>query len=214
MSPTSAVSSSSVVPLAAGPISYVPVVLCGGSGTRLWPLSRNGMPKQFLVLHGNQSLFQMAVDRLLGLVDGTLTCNAPLIVTNEAHRFMVADQLRELAQAASAQQLLEPEGRNTAPAITLAALVANQTGEDPVIVVSPADQIVTDQPAFTAALRGAVRRAATGALVVLGVAPHAPRNGVWLYSLPRQGWHSRRVYRGAVCRETRCGHRKSLPRKR
>jgi mannose-1-phosphate guanylyltransferase / mannose-6-phosphate isomerase len=177
MSPTSAVSSSAATPLASGPVSYVPVVLCGGSGTRLWPLSRNGMPKQFLVLHGNQSLFQMAVDRLLGLADATLTCSAPLIVTNEAHRFMVADQLRELVKAASAQQLLEPEGRNTAPAITLAALVANQTGHDPVLVVSPADQIVTDLPAFTTALRSAVRRAATGALVVLGVPPTRPETG-------------------------------------
>jgi len=158
-------------------LSFVPVVLCGGSGTRLWPLSRNGFPKQFLVLHGNQSLFQMALTRLAGLAgDGFLGAD-PLVITNEAHRFLAADQLREVARYDQARLLLEPEGRNTAPAITLAALAAMAQGQDPVLVVSPADQVVTDVAAYTTALRRAITCAANGSLTILGVPPTHPETG-------------------------------------
>ena len=158
-------------------LSFVPVVLCGGSGTRLWPLSRNGFPKQFLVLHGNQSLFQMAVQRLAGLSSPDMQGAAPMVITNEAHRFLAADQLREINRYDQAQLLLEPEARNTAPAITLAALAAQQNGDDPVLVVSPADQVVTDRQAFTAALRTAIQCAARGAVTTLGVTPTHPETG-------------------------------------
>jgi len=158
-------------------LSFVPVVLCGGSGTRLWPLSRNGFPKQFLVLHGNQSLFQMAVQRLTGLSSADMHGTAPMVITNEAHRFLAADQLREINCYDQAKLLLEPEARNTAPAITLAALAAQQNGEDPVLVVSPADQVVTDRQAFTTALRTAIQCAARGAVTTLGVTPTHPETG-------------------------------------
>ena len=132
------------------------------------------------MLHGNQSLFQMAIERLAGLGTSVLKGSAPLVITNEAHRFLAADQLREIGQYDSARLLLEPEGRNTAPAITLAALAASaaaQHGEDPVLVVSPADQVVTDVPAFTAALRDAIACAANGSITILGVTPTHPETG-------------------------------------
>jgi len=158
-------------------LSFVPVVLCGGSGTRLWPLSRNGFPKQFLVLHGNQSLFQMALTRLSGLSGEGFSSMDPLVITNEAHRFLAADQLREVAQYDRARLLLEPEGRNTAPAITLAALAAIAQHQDPVLVVSPADQVVTDISAYTNALRDAIVSASRGSVTILGVPPTHPETG-------------------------------------
>ena len=153
-----------------------PVVMAGGSGTRLWPLSRSGFPKQFLVLSGNTSLFQQAVARLNGLADSHIDVAAPVVVGNEEHRFLVLDQLREIKSDPSAV-LLEPMGRNTAPAVTLAALQALESGHDPVLVVTPADQTVTDGAAFTASLRRAVRAAADGAITILGVTPDAPETG-------------------------------------
>src|SRR5689334_3921100 len=119
-------------------INVQPVVMAGGSGTRLWPLSRAQHPKQFLVLQGNTSLFQQAVQRLNGLAGADIRVAAPCIVGNEEHRFLVLDQLREL-DVPPATLLLEPTGRNTAPAMTLAALQATEGGADPVLVVSPAD---------------------------------------------------------------------------
>jgi len=165
------------MPDSSSTLSFVPVILCGGSGTRLWPLSRNGYPKQFLVLQGNESLFQLAVARLNDLAGSGLTSDPALIVTNEAHRFLATEQLREIHQADSTKLLLEAQGRNTAPAITLAALAALEQGDDPVMVVSPADQIVTNRPAFTKALRQAIARAAAGPLVVLGVPPKTAETG-------------------------------------
>ncbi len=153
-----------------------PVIMAGGSGTRLWPLSRAQHPKQFLVLHGNRSLFQQAATRLSGLADDDITVDAPCIVGNEEHRFLLLDQLRELGLP-PATVLLEPMGRNTAPAMTLAALHARTDGHDPVLVVSPADQTVVDEAAFTAALQRAVRAAAGGAIVILGVTPDRPETG-------------------------------------
>jgi mannose-1-phosphate guanylyltransferase / mannose-6-phosphate isomerase len=153
-----------------------PVIMAGGSGTRLWPLSRSGFPKQFLVLSGNTSLFQQAVSRLLGLAEAGIEVGAPLVVGNEEHRFLVLDQLRELQTEPSAV-LLEPVGRNTAPAVTLAALHALDSGQDPVLVVTSADQTVTDGAAFTASLRRAVRSAAEGAITILGVTPDRPETG-------------------------------------
>jgi mannose-1-phosphate guanylyltransferase/mannose-6-phosphate isomerase len=157
-------------------IPVTPVVMAGGSGTRLWPLSRAGYPKQFLVLAGNQSLLQQAVARLAALAGDGVEVGAPLIVGNEEHRFMVLDQLREL-MIEPAAVLLEPAGRNTAPALTLAALQAVQGGADPVLAVTPADQTVTDGAAFTRALRAAVRQAAGGAITILGVTPGRPETG-------------------------------------
>lgn len=154
-----------------------PVVMAGGSGTRLWPLSRSGFPKQFLVLGGgSHSLFQQAVGRLMALGGDGVVVGAPVIVGNDEHRFMVLDQLRDMAVEPGAV-LLEPVGRNTAPAVTLAALQALEAGADPVLVVTPSDQTVTDEAAFTAALRRAVASAAEGAIVILGIEPDRPETG-------------------------------------
>jgi mannose-1-phosphate guanylyltransferase / mannose-6-phosphate isomerase len=157
-------------------IDVQPVVMAGGSGTRLWPLSRSGFPKQFLVLSGNTSLFQQAVTRLQGLADAQIDVTAPMVVGNEEHRFMVLDQLREMKTAPGAV-LLEPMGRNTAPAVTLAALQALEGGADPVLVVTSSDQTVTDGAAFTKALRAAVHQAAQGAIAILGITPDRPETG-------------------------------------
>ena len=157
-------------------ISVQPVVMAGGSGTRLWPLSRAGYPKQFLVLSGDASLFQQAVRRLARVATADIEVGPPCIVGNEAHRFLVLDQLRELGVEPSGV-LLEPVGRNTAPALTLAALAAAEGGLDPVLVVTPSDQTVTDEPAFTAALQRAVLLAADNAIVILGVRPDRPETG-------------------------------------
>lgn len=129
-------------------INTRPVILCGGSGTRLWPLSRSGFPKQFLCLTGKESLFQEAAQRLMALACEDLDVGSPYIVTNEEHRFLALEQLREIGVAPDAA-LLEPVGRNTAPALTLAALAAVENGDDPVLVVTPADQTVADASAFT-----------------------------------------------------------------
>jgi len=159
------------------PLAVWPVVMAGGSGTRLWPLSRSGFPKQFLVLgHDSQSLFQQAVARLLALGGDGIEVARPLVVGNEEHRFMVLDQLRDM-RAEPQAVILEPMGRNTAPAVTLAALQALEAGADPVMVVTPADQTVTDEAAFTAALRRAVSAAGDGAVVILGIAPDKPETG-------------------------------------
>jgi mannose-1-phosphate guanylyltransferase/mannose-6-phosphate isomerase len=159
------------------PITIQPVIMAGGSGTRLWPLSRAAHPKQFLVLTvDNRSLFQQAAARMQDLAAPDLAVAGPLIIGNEEHRFLVLDQLREL-NIAPAAVLLEPVGRNTAPALALAALQASEGGADPVLVVTPADQTVTDAPAFTAALQTAVRAAAGGAIVVLGITPDRPETG-------------------------------------
>lgn len=157
-------------------IQVQPVILCGGSGTRLWPLSRAGFPKQFLSLTGEESLFQQATQRLTLLGDSNIAVAKPIIVTGEEHRFLAAEQLREIGIDIGAA-LLEPAGRNTAPALTLAALAAQQLGEDPVLVVTPADQTVTDAKAFTDAMREAIRQANDGSIVILGITPDAPETG-------------------------------------
>ncbi|MBK9624796.1 MAG: mannose-1-phosphate guanylyltransferase/mannose-6-phosphate isomerase [Rhodocyclaceae bacterium] len=153
-----------------------PVILCGGSGSRLWPLSRAGFPKQFLCLTGKESLFQQAALRLAALGADDIGVASPYIVSGEEHRFLALEQLREIGVELGAA-LLEPIGRNTAPALTLAALAALEGGQDPILVVTPADQTVADQAAFTQALQDAVREASTGAIVILGITPDRPETG-------------------------------------
>ncbi len=157
----------------------IPVILCGGSGTRLWPLSRSGFPKQFLVLSSNEnqhSLFQQALSRAQKAI-GTHAHQEPaLIVTNEEHRFLVLDQLRELKDV-KATLLLEPVARNTAPALTLAALCAQAQGDDPILLITPADQTITNQAAFELAMHSALQIAQFGAIAILGVTPTGPETG-------------------------------------
>jgi mannose-1-phosphate guanylyltransferase/mannose-6-phosphate isomerase len=158
------------------PMNITPVILCGGSGTRLWPLSRSAFPKQFLVLSGKTTLFQQAVERLQSLKNPSTTLNDTLVVTNEEHRFMVLNQLREMKDM-KAQLLLEPMGRNTAPALTLAALQSIEANEDPILVVMPADQTVQDQANFTKSLNHAIAAADKGSIVVFGIKPTKPDTG-------------------------------------
>ncbi|EYC50329.1 mannose-1-phosphate guanyltransferase [Hylemonella gracilis str. Niagara R] len=155
--------------------NVTPVILCGGSGTRLWPLSRAGFPKQFLVLTGTSSLFQQAVQRVQA-AGSDVALGATLVVTNEEHRFLALNQLRELPDVTTTF-LLEPAGRNTAPALTLAALQATEDGGDPILVVTPADQTVGDEVAYAQALQTALNGAADGAIVILGVTPDRPETG-------------------------------------
>lgn len=152
--------------------TLVPVILSGGSGTRLWPLSRSGHPKQFLALDGQHSMLQATWLRLSGL-NGL---RAPLVVTNEAHRFMVAEQLRQVDCRPEAI-VLEPAGRNTAPAIAMAALQAQSSGADPLLLVLPSDHVVRDVAAFQTAVEQAVPAASDGALVTFGIVPDAPETG-------------------------------------
>ncbi|MBK9521649.1 MAG: mannose-1-phosphate guanylyltransferase/mannose-6-phosphate isomerase [Rhodocyclaceae bacterium] len=159
-----------------GPLQVQPVILCGGSGSRLWPLSRAGFPKQFLCLTGNESLFQQAAVRLACLRANDIEVANPTIVSGEEHRFLALEQLREV-DIEIGTALLEPVGRNTAPALTLAALAALEAGQDPILVVTPADQTVADQPAFTMALQQAVREAGKGSIVILGITPDRPETG-------------------------------------
>ena len=157
-----------------------PVVMAGGSGTRLWPLSRAAYPKQFLVLgqdpQDRSSLFQQAVRRLSVLGAAESALGQVLVVGNEDHRFLVLDQLREMGVSPQAV-LLEPSGRNTAPALTMAALQATSSGEDPILVMTPADQTVSDGAAFEAALRRAIAAAADGTIVTLGIKPDRAETG-------------------------------------
>ena len=161
----------------------LPVILCGGSGTRLWPLSRSGFPKQFLVLSGdgsNHSLFQQAIKRIQAVAAQETTIGNTLIVTNEEHRFLALDQIRELknnGQKLDATLLLEPSGRNTAPALTLAALCAQEEGDDPILVVTPADQTIGNLTAFTVALEMGIEIAKEGAIAILGITPTEPATG-------------------------------------
>ena len=154
----------------------VPVILCGGSGTRLWPLSRKDFPKQFLALSDTTSLFQKAIERIHGISNSEFCIDNILIVTNEEHRFLVLDQLRELKNIPT-KLLLEPSVKNTAPALTLAALEAMQGDMDPILIVSPADQTIQNIKAFTKALQISASVAAAGGIVVLGIKPTAVETG-------------------------------------
>ncbi|WP_035415196.1 mannose-1-phosphate guanylyltransferase/mannose-6-phosphate isomerase [Ferrimonas kyonanensis] len=157
-------------------VSIVPVILAGGSGTRLWPLSRTLFPKQFLPLSSKHSMLQDTVRRL----DGVDTTD-PVVICNEDHRFIVAEQMRALE--VNAQIVLEPVGRNTAPAAALAALLT-QDEEDPLLLLLAADHVIEDPQAFVTVLSAAVPLAEAGKLVTFGVVPHCPHTG---YGYIRRG---------------------------
>ena len=148
-----------------------PVLLSGGSGTRLWPLSREAYPKQFLPLAGEETMLQATWQRVAAIADV-----APIVVAGEEHRFLVAEQLRQIGAPVPAI-LLEPLGRNTAPAIAAAALQAMAGGEDPLMLVLPSDHVVRDPAAFREAVRVASPAAEAGALVTFGIVPTAPETG-------------------------------------
>ncbi|MCL1499621.1 mannose-1-phosphate guanylyltransferase/mannose-6-phosphate isomerase [Xanthomonas nasturtii] len=149
----------------------LPIILSGGSGTRLWPLSRESYPKQFLPLVGDKSMLQATWLRA-----APVAAHAPIVVANEEHRFIAAEQLQQLGVKPSAI-LLEPKGRNTAPAIAVAALEATRDGADPLLLVLPSDHVIGDEAAFQAAVTVAAEAAAQGKLVTFGIKPTAPETG-------------------------------------
>lgn len=148
-----------------------PVILCGGSGTRLWPLSRQSYPKQFAKLTGQESLFQASIRRLSGAGFA-----APVIITGEPFRFIVAEQLAAIQSGARAT-LIEPEGRNTAPAILAAALWLGKSDLDALMLVAPSDHVIPDAAAFRAAVQAAVPQAMGGDLVSFGITPDRAETG-------------------------------------
>ncbi len=156
-----------------------PVILSGGSGTRLWPMSRTLYPKQLLPLLGRDSLLQQTVQR----VEDPGRFTPPLLVANEEHRFIIAEQLREVGAAPRAL-LLEPVGRNTAPAACVAALVLAKSDPDPLMLLLPSDHIIEDDAAFAAAIDRAASAARCGSLVSFGIAPERPETG---YGYIRRG---------------------------
>ena len=158
-----------------------PVILSGGSGTRLWPASREHYPKQLLPLTGERSMLQATARRLDGFTAAAL--RAPLVVGNEEYRFIVAEQLRNVG-IEDALQVLEPAGRNTAPALTLAAAVADSDGADPILLVMPADHAIGDEGRFRDAITKALPYARDGAFVTFGVIPARAETG---YGYLRRG---------------------------
>lgn len=152
-------------------LPIVPVILSGGSGTRLWPVSREAYPKQFLPLVGEDTMLQATWKRVAQIAGA-----APIVVANQEHRFMAAEQLRECNVTPQAL-ILEPIGRNTAPAIAIAALQAMANGDDALLLVLPSDHVVRDEKAFHEAVKQAAAAAQTGKLVTFGIVPTAPETG-------------------------------------
>jgi mannose-1-phosphate guanylyltransferase/mannose-6-phosphate isomerase len=150
----------------------IPVVMSGGSGTRLWPLSRKHKPKQFLALFGEETMFQQTLMRL----EGVSGIESPLVVCNNDHRFMVAEQLHAMG-VSSPTIILEPMGRDTAPALAIAALQASKNGDDPILLVLAADHVIQDIPAFHRAIAVAQTEADKGFLVTFGIVPTSPNTG-------------------------------------
>ncbi|MBJ9054023.1 NTP transferase domain-containing protein, partial [Citrobacter freundii] len=151
----------------------IPIILAGGAGSRLWPLSRVLYPKQFLRLKGDLTMMQATISRLNGM-----DCESPIVICNEQHRFIVAEQLREMGQLTE-NIILEPAGRNTAPAIALAAMAAKQryTDVDPLILVLAADHIIKNEELFRKTVLSAVPYAESGKLMTFGIVPDQPETG-------------------------------------
>ncbi len=147
---------------------FTPVIMAGGCGTRLWPLSRKLYPKQYLSFGNDLTMLQQTVQRL-----ENLTLQKPLIVCNEEQRFTAAEQMRRIG-VKNCPVILEPEGRNTAPAIALAAIYAEK---DNILLILPADHIITDIPAFHSAIEQALKLAKQDKLVTFGIVPHSPETG-------------------------------------
>jgi mannose-1-phosphate guanylyltransferase/mannose-6-phosphate isomerase len=168
-------------------MKITPVILCGGSGTRLWPLSRQHYPKQFLKLVGETTLFQQSISRAIALENSDIQIEEILIVTNENHRFLVLEQLDELKLKLSIRILLEPVSKNTAPALTLAALAAKDTNLDSVLVVTPADHYVKDIKSFIDAMHEGIKVASDNTIVTLGIEPTRPDIGFGYINFDGEG---------------------------
>lgn len=153
-------------------MNVYPVVLCGGSGTRLWPMSRGGYPKQYLKLTGDHTLVQQTVLRLKDMPG----IAAPIVITNQDQRFLVADQLRSIGITPGAI-VLEPARRNTAPAVAAAALLVAERDPDALLMVLPSDHVILKEPVFVEIVRQAAEVAGSGRLVTFGIEPTSPHSG-------------------------------------
>ena len=185
----------------------VPVLLSGGVGSRLWPVSREAHPKQFLPLVGELSMLQDTLRRT-----AALDAANPVVVCNEEHRFMVAEQLRQIDLQASAL-ILEPQGRNTAPAVALAALQAIASDPEAVLLVLPADHLIQDVPAFVEAVGKALPLASRGQMMTFGVVPTQPETGYGYIKCGAQlggGLYQLDRFRG----KAGCGDRRRVRRRR
>lgn len=148
-----------------------PIIIAGGTGSRLWPLSRELFPKQFHKLYGNLTMFQATIERLAGL-----ECLPPIVICNENHRFIVAEQLRQIGKL-NHNIILEPQGKNTAPAIALASFYTTRNDNNPNLLVLPADHIILDKEAFQTAIVNTLPHLNNGKLVTFGIVPNAPETG-------------------------------------
>lgn len=156
--------------------TIIPVILCGGSGSRLWPLSRAEFPKQFLSLIDNSSLFQNTLNRLASLDNMDFELDTVIIVTNEEYRFLILDQIRNYSNF-SFKIILEPCSKNTAPAVTLAALEAIISHDEPILIVLPSDQVIQNDHIFYECLKESITVAKDNAIGLLGINPHGPDTG-------------------------------------
>ncbi|MCP4672584.1 MAG: NTP transferase domain-containing protein, partial [Desulfobacula sp.] len=161
------------------PNTIVPVILAGGSGTRLWPLSRQLYPKQLIDIYNKNTMLQNTVLRLKGLENA----GSPIVVCNEEHRFMTAEQLRQIKVDPQAI-ILEPVGRNTAPAIAIAALKAMENNQDPTLLILPADHVIEKPEKFHDAILLGLESAEQGKLITFGIIPDSPETG---YGYIKQG---------------------------
>jgi mannose-1-phosphate guanylyltransferase/mannose-6-phosphate isomerase len=164
----------------------IPTILCGGAGTRLWPLSRDEYPKQLLPLAGPETMLQATVRRMAGFThEKAELATTSMVVCNEDHRFLVAEQIKGM-RCEGASIILEPIGRNTAPALTVAALHATGDGQDPLLLVMPADHVIEDIVAFHQALTVGIQPALSGAIVTFGIVPDCPETGYGYIQANRQ----------------------------
>ena len=152
----------------------LPVIICGGSGTRLWPMSRASFPKQYLKINQNESLtfLQKTVLRISSFKN----VNDPIIICNEEHRFIVAEQMREI-KIKPKNIIIEPIGRNTAPAITIAALKGAEEDEESILIILPADHIINNIVNFFKSINTAIEDVSQGKIITFGIAPDKPETG-------------------------------------
>ncbi len=174
-------------------VKILPVIMCGGSGTRVWPESRESLPKQFISLVGARSTFQMAAEML-----GDSVFETPVVISNQEYRFLVAEQLAEIGR--EARIVLEPVRRDSGPAVAVGAEIAAEAGPETIVAVLAADHVVQDKPGFVALCKQAAEAAALGYIVTLGVKPTDAGDRLWLYQ-DRQAGDGRR--RGAQSRRLR-----------